>query len=261
MLNFCVPKGVRAVERTFAAGDTIMRDYEEYLGLYLLLEGTGEVMFRDENGELLRISHYAAPDLFGEIELLSDRRQSTFIMAESFCRVLIIPANDAMHWLRQDFSFCRAVMQRMAEKLHDITLRYGDMCFLDQKERYLRAVRRHAARAIWRRSQKPASARSLGCRAEALTALWRSVPTRLYIRKGILCCGPLSELLWRSARERGRRGKPSLVLCIDVFPPAFRQESFTAATAGCKGAARLVIRYKGDINTARVIKYNGNCTI
>ena len=54
MLNFCVPKGVRAVERTFAAGDTIMRDYEEYLGLYLLLEGTGEVMFRDENGELLR---------------------------------------------------------------------------------------------------------------------------------------------------------------------------------------------------------------
>lgn len=146
MLNFCVPKGVRAVERTFAAGETIMRDYEEYLGLYLLLEGTGEVMFRDENGELLRISHYAAPDLFGEIELLSDRRQSTFIMAESFCRVLIIPANDAMHWLRQDFSFCRAVMQRMAEKLHDITLRYGDMCFLDQKERYLRAVRRHATR-------------------------------------------------------------------------------------------------------------------
>ncbi len=103
-------------------------------------------MFRNIDGENLRIYRYEAPDFFGEVELLTDYRQPLPIIAVEDCRVSVISAEETMKWLRTDFSFCLHVMRRLCEKMYDDMYSRTDQRFLTQKQRLLKAYQVYAGR-------------------------------------------------------------------------------------------------------------------
>lgn len=72
-------------ERTFHAGETIVRRGEKGLGLYLLLSGTAEVR---RSGQ--RVASLTAGQFFGESALLVDepRTADVFALTEISCFVL-----------------------------------------------------------------------------------------------------------------------------------------------------------------------------
>lgn len=143
VFDFRIPDGIAYTERFFRCGEYILSDLEESNSLYLLRSGAADVVFRNTDGENLRIYRYEAPDFFGEVELLTDNRQPLPIVAVRDCRVSVVPAAGAMKWLEADFPFCLHVMRRLCEKMYDDMYSRTDQRFLTQKERLLKAYKRH----------------------------------------------------------------------------------------------------------------------
>jgi len=146
MFDYRIPDEIAHTERSFRRGESILSDLEENDSLYLLQSGAADVVFRNIDGENLRIYRYEAPDFFGEVELLTDYRQPLPIIAVEDCRVSVISAEETMKWLRTDFSFCLHVMRRLCEKMYDDMYSRTDQRFLTQKQRLLKAYQVYAGR-------------------------------------------------------------------------------------------------------------------
>lgn len=146
MFDFIIPDGIAYFERTFRRGEAILSDLEESDSLYILRSGAADVVFRNIDGENLRIYRYEAPDFFGEVELLTGYHQPMPVVAVDDCRVDVVPAVAAMKWLKEDFPFCLHMMRRLCEKMYDDMYSRTDQRFLTQKQRLLKAYERYAAK-------------------------------------------------------------------------------------------------------------------
>lgn len=80
---------------TFARGETIVREGEKGDSLFLLMSGSVEVFFQDdEDGSLDRIGRIEPGDFFGELSLLTGEPRSATVIAETDVEVLIIEKHD-----------------------------------------------------------------------------------------------------------------------------------------------------------------------
>lgn len=162
MFDYTVPKDLRCSHRTFGSGEYILNGLEENNSLYLLTEGSADVVFRYEDGEDIRVYRYTAPDFFGEIELLSDRRQPLPVIAAAECRVAVIPKQDALIWLRRDFEFAQYVMKRLCEKMYDNMYKRTELRFMTQRQRLLLSLMRHRSAGDLERLSKSELCAELG---------------------------------------------------------------------------------------------------
>lgn len=140
---FQTPPPVPYRELVFPAGSSILSGLEESDSLFLLTAGTADVLYWGLDGESMRIYRYTAPDLFGEVELLTGRRQPLPIEAAEDCTVLRVAREEALRWLEMDFSFCRSLLERLCEKLYDNMYCRTEQRYLTQRQRYLLAIQRH----------------------------------------------------------------------------------------------------------------------
>ena len=141
---FQLPPPVSYREESFPAGSDILSGLDSNDSLFLLTAGVADVIYWGLDGESMRIYRYRAPDLFGEVELLTGRSQPLPVVAAEDCTVLRIQRGEALRWMERDFSFCRGLMERLCEKLYDNMYCRTEQRYLTQRQRYLLAIKRHA---------------------------------------------------------------------------------------------------------------------
>jgi hypothetical protein len=80
-----------AKERSFQAGDALMRQGDPPEGLLILVDGAAHAMLRDHAGEDRRIGHFSRGDLVGEMALVTRQPRSATVIADSPVRALVVP--------------------------------------------------------------------------------------------------------------------------------------------------------------------------
>lgn len=144
MDGIALPAGAQYQEVWYAAGQPILSPLRGNDSLFILLQGVADVLYYGPEGETMRICRYTAPDLFGELEMLTGDPMPMPVVAVTDCWLLKLPHREALRLLEGDFSLCRALMKRLSEKLlRGMTGRIQLNC-LTQRQRYLLAMEAHA---------------------------------------------------------------------------------------------------------------------
>ncbi len=104
-------------ERWVDAGTVLAREGERGRHLFVLVDGTVEVL-KHVAGKEDRLLHVAGPgEALGELTLLADMPRSASLRAATDAVVLVL-REDAFHeWLRRHPDLSRRMMQRLAEKI------------------------------------------------------------------------------------------------------------------------------------------------
>ena len=144
-MNFTIPNDIFYIKKKYKSGEFIFSGQEENPNFYLLISGEAEVIYPEPGGEFLKIDHFKAPDFFGEIELLTNNRIPLPIVSSGGCETLIFSHAEAIRWMKKDFSFCRYVMERLAQKLYTCTYNRAEIHFLPIRQRLLLIYSRYKA--------------------------------------------------------------------------------------------------------------------
>ncbi len=74
----------------FITGQAIVRQGEKGDSIYIMLEGTADVILRREGQDNTRVSHLSAGEVFGELALAGRQARSADVIASSVCKVISI---------------------------------------------------------------------------------------------------------------------------------------------------------------------------
>ena len=77
------------VPTTVPAGGAVFREEERAKGLFVLLEGTVEVV-KEDGGTAVVIASVEAPSVLGEMSLITDRTHSATVRARSSCEFRLL---------------------------------------------------------------------------------------------------------------------------------------------------------------------------
>jgi len=77
------------VPTTVPAGGAVFREEERAKGLFVLLEGTVEVV-KEDGGTAVVIASVEAPSVLGEMSLITDRPHSATVRARSSCEFRLL---------------------------------------------------------------------------------------------------------------------------------------------------------------------------
>ena len=81
-----------AEERSFQAGDALVKQGDPAEGLLILLEGTAHALLRGEDGDRC-IGRFASGDIVGEMALVTREARSANVIADSSVRALLVPTD------------------------------------------------------------------------------------------------------------------------------------------------------------------------
>jgi CRP-like cAMP-binding protein len=88
-------------ERTAAAGEPLFREGDVGSGLYVVLEGGVSIHRRNAKGGDREIAVLDRNEVFGEMDLISDRPHTSGAKAKSDSRLLFLPKKEFQDLLRQ----------------------------------------------------------------------------------------------------------------------------------------------------------------
>lgn len=107
----------RMAERTYAAGDLIVKQGQGGEGFYVIASGKAEAMRERSDGEKVVVNTFGPTDFFGELALLDEEgvRTASIIASEpTIC--LILTRWDFLGVLRQDADMAVDILQEMARR-------------------------------------------------------------------------------------------------------------------------------------------------
>jgi CRP-like cAMP-binding protein len=93
---------VNGRERDFAAGETLVRQGETGVGLFVILSGKVRVVQRADGSGERELGVFSAGAALGELALLDDQPRSATIIATEPTKALIIPVWDFRAALREN---------------------------------------------------------------------------------------------------------------------------------------------------------------
>ncbi len=102
-------------ERTYAAGEQVIRQGESGESMFVLLSGLVAVTSCDEDGPLVQISELAAGDYFGEMSLMTGAPRTATVTAREETRVLEIGRETFRHILERR----PELVEELGKVLHD----------------------------------------------------------------------------------------------------------------------------------------------
>lgn len=107
----------RMVERTYAAGDVIVKQGQGGEGFYVITSGKAEATRERSDGEKVLVNNFGPTDFFGELALLDEegiRTASIVVTEPTTC--LILTRWDFLATLRQDADMAVVILQEMAKR-------------------------------------------------------------------------------------------------------------------------------------------------
>jgi CRP-like cAMP-binding protein len=107
----------RMVERSFAAGDMIVKQGQGGEGFYIVTSGKAEARRERSDGERVIVNSFGPTDYFGELALLDeDGVRTASIVAVEQMTCLILTRWDFLATLRQDAEMAVEILQEMAKR-------------------------------------------------------------------------------------------------------------------------------------------------
>ncbi len=110
-----------ARERSFAAGDVIVKEGDEGVGFFLITEGNVEVT--KDGKELIRLG---ASEFFGEMALLDNFRRSATVRALTPTKTLAMLRSDFIAELRANADLAVEMLVLMSRRLREADSRLAD---------------------------------------------------------------------------------------------------------------------------------------
>lgn len=138
-----IPEYINYIEKRYPKNSTIINPIEDNNYLYILVDGTATVFYEGRNGEILHIYEYNAIDFFGELEILSNRKEPLHIKAKTDCLVKIISKENVLRWMKEDFDFNLYLIKGICEKLLIDSDKMVKLSLMNIKERYFCSIERH----------------------------------------------------------------------------------------------------------------------
>lgn len=109
--------GDRMVERSYAAGDLVVKQGQGGEGFYVLISGKAEATRERADGEKVVVNHFGPGDFFGELALLDeDGVRTASISAIEPITCLVLTRWDFLATLRQDADMAVEILQEMAKR-------------------------------------------------------------------------------------------------------------------------------------------------
>ncbi len=107
----------RMVERSYAAGDLIVKQGQGGEGFYVVTSGKAEATRERADGEKTIVNTFGETDYFGELALLDeDGVRTASITAQEPTTCLILTRWDFLAILRQDADMAVEILQEMARR-------------------------------------------------------------------------------------------------------------------------------------------------
>ncbi len=107
----------RMVERSYAAGDLIVKQGQGGEGFYVLTSGKAEAVRERSDGEKVQVNNFGPTDYFGELALLDeDGIRTASITAVEPTTCLVLTRWDFLAILRQDADMAVEILQEMAKR-------------------------------------------------------------------------------------------------------------------------------------------------
>src|SRR5512133_1629614 len=107
----------RMVERTYMAGDLIVKQGQGGEGFYVVTGGKAEATRERADGEKVLVNVFGPTDFFGELALLDeDGVRTASIRAVEQTTCLILTRWDFLATLRQDADMAVEILQEMARR-------------------------------------------------------------------------------------------------------------------------------------------------
>lgn len=108
--------GKMAHERTFGAGDSIVKEGEQGIGLYAIVSGEVEVL-QGAGGAQQRLRTMGAGEVFGEMALLLDRTRTATVRATKPTECLVVTSISFREALEKSPDMARQLLQNIAGRL------------------------------------------------------------------------------------------------------------------------------------------------
>ncbi len=124
-------------QKSFLAGDIILSPLDEELYFYILLEGRATVYYDGPNGELMMMYNYEPVNFFGEVEILSDKKNPFLIIAKTDCTVRMIRSDSLVEYMKNNFEFTKFIIASMCDKMLASSDERVKITMLTLKERYI----------------------------------------------------------------------------------------------------------------------------
>lgn len=107
----------RMVERTYSAGDVIVKQGQGGEGFYVITSGKAEATRERSDGEKIMVNSFGPTDFFGELALLDEegvRTATINVIEPTTC--LILTRWDFLATLKQDAEMAVDILQEMAKR-------------------------------------------------------------------------------------------------------------------------------------------------
>lgn len=108
-----------AREREYPAGETLVRQGESGVGLFVILSGKVRVLQHADGGER-QLGVYGPGAALGELALLDDQPRSATIVASEPTKVLIIPVWDFRAALRENPEISLKLLSVLSQRLRKV---------------------------------------------------------------------------------------------------------------------------------------------
>lgn len=117
----------RFVERSYKAGDAIVRQGRGGEGLFVIVSGRAEARRETADGSSVVVSSFGPKDFFGEIALLSPGVRTASVVALDDVDCLVLTRSDLIAVMKADADMgvviAQAVAQRLRQALDTLTAR------------------------------------------------------------------------------------------------------------------------------------------
>jgi CRP/FNR family transcriptional regulator len=106
------------VPRHYAAGDTIVTQGKEGIGLFVLVSGKVEVVRSGADGSTTKLNVFGPTDFFGELALLDGGPHTAAVVAVEETECLVLAHWEFMGKLKLDAEMVAVIMQEVVRRFH-----------------------------------------------------------------------------------------------------------------------------------------------
>jgi CRP/FNR family cyclic AMP-dependent transcriptional regulator len=106
------------VPRQYAAGETIVAQGKEGIGLFVLVSGSAEVVRTGADGSTVTLNVFGPTDFFGELALLDGGPHTAAVIAKEDTECLVLVHWEFMGKLKADPEMVTVIMREVVQRFH-----------------------------------------------------------------------------------------------------------------------------------------------
>lgn len=119
----------------YAKGEFVLSQGEIYEDLYIVVSGELDIIVDSEHGKKYILNTYKKGSLIGELEMLKKRPYVSRVEAKTQVKLLIVPREVCLKWLKMDQVFNEFLMRELMDEAYEMCLRMGNTTLYSLKRR------------------------------------------------------------------------------------------------------------------------------